>query len=45
MKMEHIVHAGRDGVIARVRVETGEQVAQGALLLELAHEAQDEPRS
>jgi 3-methylcrotonyl-CoA carboxylase alpha subunit len=42
MKMEHIVHAGCDGVIARVRVEAGEQVAQGTLLAELAEEKQDE---
>jgi 3-methylcrotonyl-CoA carboxylase alpha subunit len=44
MKMEHIVHAGRGGMIARVRVTPGEQVAQGTLLVELADENQDEPK-
>jgi 3-methylcrotonyl-CoA carboxylase alpha subunit len=42
MKMEHIVHAGAGGVVARVGVEPGEQVAQGTLLAELAEEKQDE---
>jgi 3-methylcrotonyl-CoA carboxylase alpha subunit len=35
MKMEHVLHAARDGVIATVAVREGEQVAQGALIAAL----------
>jgi 3-methylcrotonyl-CoA carboxylase alpha subunit len=36
MKMEHVLHAPRDGVVASVAVGEGEQVAQGALVAALA---------
>jgi 3-methylcrotonyl-CoA carboxylase alpha subunit len=36
MKMEHVLHAGRDGTITRVAVEEGAQVNQGALIASLA---------
>jgi 3-methylcrotonyl-CoA carboxylase alpha subunit len=32
MKMEHVLHAGRDGVIDKVAVTEGQQVTQGALI-------------
>jgi 3-methylcrotonyl-CoA carboxylase alpha subunit len=35
MKMEHVLHAPRDGVVASVAVSEGEQVAQGALVASL----------
>jgi 3-methylcrotonyl-CoA carboxylase alpha subunit len=35
MKMEHVLHAGRDGVVATVAVREGEQVTQGALIAAL----------
>jgi len=35
MKMEHVLHAGRDGVVATVAVREGEQVAEGALIAAL----------
>jgi biotin carboxyl carrier protein len=35
MKMEHVVEAPRAGVVRQVCVEPGQQVAAGALLLEL----------
>jgi 3-methylcrotonyl-CoA carboxylase alpha subunit len=38
MKMEHVLHAPRDGVIARLAVAEGEQVALGALIATLAEE-------
>jgi len=41
MKMEHVLHAARDGVIEKVAVKEGEQVAQGALIAALAEEAGD----
>jgi 3-methylcrotonyl-CoA carboxylase alpha subunit len=36
MKMEHVLHAPRDGVVARVAVVEGQQVEQGALIAALA---------
>jgi 3-methylcrotonyl-CoA carboxylase alpha subunit len=36
MKMEHVLHASRDGVIGRVAVKEGQQVNQGALIAALA---------
>jgi 3-methylcrotonyl-CoA carboxylase alpha subunit len=36
MKMEHVLHAPRDGTIRTVGVIEGEQVAQGALVAVLA---------
>jgi 3-methylcrotonyl-CoA carboxylase alpha subunit len=35
MKMEHVLHAARDGVVATVAVREGEQVTQGALIAAL----------
>ncbi len=39
MKMEHVLHVGRDGTIARLAVKEGQQVNQGALVAELVEEA------
>jgi 3-methylcrotonyl-CoA carboxylase alpha subunit len=36
MKMEHVLHAPRDGVVAKVAVAEGQQVEQGALVVALA---------
>jgi 3-methylcrotonyl-CoA carboxylase alpha subunit len=36
MKMEHVLHAARDGLVVTVAVREGEQVAQGALVAALA---------
>jgi len=36
MKMEHVLHAARDGTIAKVAVSEGAQVNQGALIASLA---------
>jgi 3-methylcrotonyl-CoA carboxylase alpha subunit len=36
MKMEHVLHASRDGVVAKVAVAEGEQVAHGAVVATLA---------
>jgi len=36
MKMEHVLHAARDGTIARVAAAEGAQVNQGALIASLA---------
>jgi 3-methylcrotonyl-CoA carboxylase alpha subunit len=36
MKMEHVMHALRDGVVAKVAVAEGQQVEQGALIAALA---------
>ena len=38
MKMEHVLHAPRDGVIETVAAKEGEQVALGALIAVLAQE-------
>jgi biotin carboxyl carrier protein len=38
MKMEHVVEAPHAGVVQQVCVEVGQQVAAGALLLELGDE-------
>jgi 3-methylcrotonyl-CoA carboxylase alpha subunit len=35
MKMEHVLHAVRDGVVASIAVSEGQQVNQGALLVSL----------
>ena len=35
MKMEHVLHAARDGTIAKVAVAENQQVAQGALVAAL----------
>ena len=35
MKMEHVLHAGRDGTIGKVAVKEGQQVNQGALVAQL----------
>jgi 3-methylcrotonyl-CoA carboxylase alpha subunit len=36
MKMEHVLHAGRDGLIEKVAAKEGEQVIEGALIATLA---------
>jgi 3-methylcrotonyl-CoA carboxylase alpha subunit len=36
MKMEHVLHAGRDGRIDKVAVKEGDQVGEGALIATLA---------
>jgi 3-methylcrotonyl-CoA carboxylase alpha subunit len=36
MKMEHVLHAGRDGTVAKVAASEGTQVNQGALIASLA---------
>ncbi len=36
MKMEHVLHAARDGTIARIAAKEGAQVTQGALIAALA---------
>jgi 3-methylcrotonyl-CoA carboxylase alpha subunit len=36
MKMEHVLHAARDGVIGRLAVKEGDQVTEGALIAALA---------
>ena len=36
MKMEHVLHAPRDGTIAKIAVKEGEQVVLGALIATLA---------
>jgi 3-methylcrotonyl-CoA carboxylase alpha subunit len=36
MKMEHVLHAPRDGVIRQVAAREGDQVALGALVAVLA---------
>ena len=38
MKMEHALQAPRDGVIAEVMAEAGDQVLDGALLLSMVPE-------
>jgi 3-methylcrotonyl-CoA carboxylase alpha subunit len=38
MKMEHVLHVGRDGTVARLAVKEGQQVNQGALVAKLAKE-------
>jgi 3-methylcrotonyl-CoA carboxylase alpha subunit len=40
MKMEHVLTAARDGVVASVAVGEGQQVNQGALLVSLEEEAE-----
>ena len=40
MKMEHALHAPHDGVVDSVHAELGQQVGEGALLLEIAQEAE-----
>ncbi len=40
MKMEHVLTAARDGVVASVAASEGQQVNQGALLVSLEEEAQ-----
>jgi 3-methylcrotonyl-CoA carboxylase alpha subunit len=39
MKMEHVLHALRDGVVDKVAVAEGQQVGQGALIAALAEPA------
>ena len=36
MKMEHVLHAPRDGVIEKIAVKEGEQVVLGAVIATLA---------
>ncbi|HJZ42963.1 MAG TPA: acetyl-CoA carboxylase biotin carboxylase subunit [Hyphomicrobiaceae bacterium] len=36
MKMEHVLHAGRDGKIEKLAAKEGEQVSEGALIAQLA---------
>ena len=36
MKMEHVLHAARDGRIDKLAVKEGQQVTQGALIASLA---------
>jgi 3-methylcrotonyl-CoA carboxylase alpha subunit len=38
MKMEHVLHAARDGIIGRLAVKEGQQVNQGTLIAALAEE-------
>jgi 3-methylcrotonyl-CoA carboxylase alpha subunit len=38
MKMEHVLHAARDGIIGKLAVKEGQQVNQGALIASLAEE-------
>jgi 3-methylcrotonyl-CoA carboxylase alpha subunit len=38
MKMEHVLKAPRDGVIAEIMMAVGDQVAEGSLLLTLVPE-------
>ena len=38
MKMEHQIVAPRDGTIAAIKVDEGDQVANGELLIEMAQE-------
>ena len=38
MKMEHVLHAARDGTIGKLAVKEGQQVNQGALIAALAEE-------
>ena len=38
MKMEHQIVAPRDGAIAAIKVDEGDQVANGELLIEMAQE-------
>jgi 3-methylcrotonyl-CoA carboxylase alpha subunit len=40
MKMEHVLKAPRDGVIAEIMMAVGDQVAEGSLLLTLVPEAE-----
>jgi 3-methylcrotonyl-CoA carboxylase alpha subunit len=39
MKMEHVLRAPRDGVVASVAVATGDQVTAGALMVALEEDA------
>ena len=39
MKMEHVLHAARDGIVGKVAAAEGAQVNQGALIASLAEEA------
>jgi biotin carboxyl carrier protein len=36
MKMEHVLHAPRDGTIEKIAVKEGEQVVLGAVIATLA---------
>jgi biotin carboxyl carrier protein len=36
MKMEHVLHASRDGKVEKVAAKEGDQVQQGALIATLA---------
>ena len=45
MKMEHVLHAARDGRIDKLAVKEGQQVTQGALIASLASIAGLSPRS
>jgi 3-methylcrotonyl-CoA carboxylase alpha subunit len=38
MKMEHVLHAGRDGTIEKVAAKEGDQVTEGALIATLVEE-------
>jgi 3-methylcrotonyl-CoA carboxylase alpha subunit len=38
MKMEHVLKAPRDGVIAEIMMAVGDQVSEGSLLLTLVPE-------
>jgi 3-methylcrotonyl-CoA carboxylase alpha subunit len=40
MKMEHVLHARRDGVVAKVTAAEGQQVEQGALVAALAEQGE-----
>lgn len=44
MKMEHVLHAPRAGVVTRVGVRAGEQISEGALMVEIADAAEGEVR-
>jgi 3-methylcrotonyl-CoA carboxylase alpha subunit len=43
MKMEHVLVAARDGVVASIAVSEGQQVNQGALLVSLEPGVGGEP--
>jgi 3-methylcrotonyl-CoA carboxylase alpha subunit len=45
MKMEHVLHAARDGVVARVAAAEGQQVEQGALIAALTEAGEGKRRT
>jgi 3-methylcrotonyl-CoA carboxylase alpha subunit len=41
MKMEHRITAPRDGIVSEIHVVTGDQVANGELLVRLAEDREE----